>query len=411
MRQALAGMLWSKQYYEYDVRRWLQEHRLAPDDMSAGSGPRNAEWLHLVNADIMSMPDTWEYPWFAAWDLAFHTVALGVVDPDFARAQLRLLLRELYLHPNGQLPAYEWNFSDVNPPVHAWASLFAFGAGRDPGVDEGDLAFLGEAFQKLAMNFSWWVNRKDARGRNVYQGGFLGLDNIGLFDRSAPLPLGGTLEQADGTAWMALYALNMLEMTLELSARDPAYAEMAVKFAQHFFSIAAAMDRVGDHEDELWDEDDGFFYDVLRFPDGRSMRLKVRSMVGLLPLCAVTVIPGHFIERYPAHGARIRALLERQPDLLANLPSPYSRVSAVDGCWRSSTSGSCDGSWPGCSTPPSSCRRTASARCRRPMPSDPSRWTWAVSITRSPTRRPNHRRRCSAATRTGEDRSGSRSTC
>ncbi len=323
MRQALAGMLWSKQYYEYDVRRWLQEHRLAPDDMPAGSGPRNAEWLHLVNADIMSMPDTWEYPWFAAWDLAFHTVALGVVDPDFARAQLRLLLRELYLHPNGQLPAYEWNFSDVNPPVHAWASLFAFGAGRDPGVDEGDLAFLGEAFQKLSLNFSWWVNRKDARGRNVYQGGFLGLDNIGLFDRSAPLPLGGTLEQADGTAWMAFYALNMLEMTLELSARDPLYAEMAVKFAQHFFSIAAAMDRVGDREDELWDEDDGFFYDVLRFPDGRSTRLKVRSMVGLLPLCAVTVIPGHFIERYPAHGARIRALLERQPDLLANLPSPY----------------------------------------------------------------------------------------
>jgi Glycosyl hydrolase family 63 C-terminal domain len=321
LRQALAGMLWSKQYYEYDVRRWLEEHRLVPE--SAAPGTRNAEWLHLVNADILSMPDTWEYPWFAAWDLAFHTVALGLVDPDFAKAQLRLLLRELDLHPNGQLPAYEWNFSDVNPPVHAWACLFAFGAGQGVTRDDGDLEFLAEAFQKLALNFSWWVNRKDARGRNVYQGGFLGLDNIGLFDRSAPLPLGGTLEQADGTAWMAFYALNMLEMTLELSDRDPAFAEMAVKFAQHFFAIAAAMDRVGDQADELWDETDGFFYDVLRFPDGGSTRLRVRSMVGLISVCAVAVVPGTFVQRFPEHAARIRAMLERQPDLLVNLPSPY----------------------------------------------------------------------------------------
>jgi hypothetical protein len=267
------------------------------------------------------MPDKWEYPWYAAWDLAFHTLALSLVDPDFARGQLALMLRDLYLHPSGQIPAYEWNFGDVNPPVHAWATLYVERATAE-GVQPESTEFLKGAFHKLLLNFTWWVNRKDLGGRNVFQGGFLGLDNIGVFDRSRPLPTGGYLEQADGTAWMALFAQNMLEMALEIAASDPSYIDMAVKFIEHFFWIAASMDRVGDHRDELWDEEDGFFHDVMRLPDGGAERLKIRSLVGLLPLCATTVFSAETVERFPEVVARTRAFLERHPEVAANLPDP-----------------------------------------------------------------------------------------
>ncbi len=276
MRQALAGMLWSKQFYNYDVLRWLKQHGLTDRNDLQRSSVRNKQWYHMVNADIISMPDKWEYPWYAAWDLAFHTVTLAMVDPDFAKAQLALMLNERYLHPNGQVPAYEWNFSDVNPPVHAWASLLIYLIEKDIR-GEGDLDFLQDTFHKLMLNFTWWVNRKDPDNRDVFGGGFLGLDNIGVFDRSAPLPTGGQLEQSDGTAWMAFYALSMLQIALELALHDPAYQSMASKFFEHFLWIHSAMDQIGDRADELWDEADGFFYDVLRLPDGRAARLKVRT--------------------------------------------------------------------------------------------------------------------------------------
>ena len=286
-RQALAGMLWSKQYYYFDLDQWLSEHRSHPLMESARHGVRNTEWFHMLNSDVISMPDKWEYPWYAAWDLAFHTISLSLVDFDFAKEQLLLMLRGLYFHPNGQIPAYEWNFSDVNPPVHAWATLFLYKTEQTLG--RADLRFLERSFQGLMLNFNWWVNRKDPAGRNVFAGGFLGLDNIGVFDRSAQLPTGGSLEQADGTAWMAFYCQNMLEMALILAEYDSMYEEIAFKFIQHFLWISYAMDRIGEHHDEMWDEQDGFFYDLLRLPDGQAMRLKVRSMVGLLPLCASTV--------------------------------------------------------------------------------------------------------------------------
>ena len=286
-RQALAGMLWSKQYYHYDLERWLSEHQSHPLLEGARRDVRNTEWFHMLNADVISMPDKWEYPWYAAWDLAFHTVSLALVDFDFAKEQLLLMLRNLYVHPNGQIPAYEWNFSDVNPPVHAWATLYLYRMEKTLG--RADVRFLERSFQGLMLNFNWWVNRKDPQGRNVFAGGFLGLDNIGVFDRSAQLPTGGSLEQADGTAWMAFYCQNMLDMALILSDYDPMYEEVAFKFVQHFMWIAYAMDRVGEHHDEMWDEQDGFFYDLLRLPDGQAQRLKVRSLVGLLPLCASTV--------------------------------------------------------------------------------------------------------------------------
>ena len=285
MRQALAGMLWSKQFYYFDVDLWLQEHQAHP--LRAPTRDlRNMQWFHMLNGDIISMPDKWEYPWYAAWDLAFHCVPLSMVDPTFTRNQIELMLSDVYLHPNGQLPAYEWNFGDVNPPVHAWATLFAYRAA--PHEHGGsDIDFLRNAFKKLLVNFTWWVNRKDPSGRNLFEGGFLGLDNIGVFDRSAPLPTGGQLEQADGTAWMALFSQNMLELAIELATVDPSYEDLALKFVQHFFQIAGAMDRVGQTPDEMWDEEDGFFYDVLRLPDGTATRLRIRSMVGLIPLCAV----------------------------------------------------------------------------------------------------------------------------
>jgi hypothetical protein len=320
MRQALAGMLWTKQFYHYDVGRWLREHRVDPYT-SSRSPIRNARWPHMLNADIVSMPDKWEYPWYAAWDLAFHCLALNMVDPDFARDQLLLMLQGEYLHPNGQIPAYEWNFGDVNPPVHAWAAWYVYADGR-ARTGQGDLKFLSTAFQKLLMNFTWWVNRKDPAGRNVFEGGFLGLDNIGVFDRSATLPTGGHLEQADGTAWMAFYSQCMLQIALELALHDPTYQDTAAKFYEHFLWIAAATDRVGSHQDELWDEHDGFFYDLLRLPDDRAVRLKVRSMVGLLPICASTVFPAEVAERLPRFMERARTFTRRHPDLVTTIVSP-----------------------------------------------------------------------------------------
>jgi hypothetical protein len=314
-RQALAGMLWSKQYYYFDLDRWLQEHRSHPLMESAGRGVRNTEWFHMLNADVISMPDKWEYPWYAAWDLAFHTISLSLVDFDFAKEQLLLMLR--YAHPSGQIPAYEWNFGDVNPPVHAWATLFLYKTERTLG--RADLRFLERSFQGLMLNFSWWVNRKDPAGRNVFAGGFLGLDNIGVFDRSSQLPTGGSLEQADGTAWMAFYCQNMLEIALILTEYDPMYEEIAYKFVEHFTWISYAMDRIGEHQDEMWDEQDGFFYDLLRLPDGKAMRLKVRSLVGLLPLCASTVFDGDAAIRYPKLLEMIALFRKRHPEVVSHV--------------------------------------------------------------------------------------------
>ncbi|HEY3150801.1 MAG TPA: glucosidase [Candidatus Binatia bacterium] len=316
-RQALAGMLWSKQYYYFDLERWLREHRSHPLMESVRHDVRNTDWFHMLNSDVISMPDKWEYPWYASWDLAFHTVALATVDFDFAKEQLLLMLRSLYFHPTGQIPAYEWNFSDVNPPVHAWATLWLYKYERTLG--RTDLRFLERSFQGLMLNFNWWVNRKDPAGRNVFAGGFLGLDNIGVFDRSAQLPTGGTLEQADGTAWMAFYCQNMLEMALILCEFDPMYEEIAFKFVQHFMWIAYAMDRLGERHDEMWDEQDGFFYDLLRLPDGNAMRLKVRSMVGLLPLCASTVFEADFTTRYPKLMEMIALFRKRHPELASHV--------------------------------------------------------------------------------------------
>jgi len=318
MRRALAGMLWGKQHYFFDLDRWLDEHDVHPLRDGGGSNIRNREWFHMVNDDGISMPDAWEYPWYASWDLAFHTVALAMIDVDFAKAQLELMLRELYLHPNGQLPAYEWNFSDVNPPVHAWATLLVYETELEQR-GTGDVRWLRSAFQKLLVNFTWWINRKDPSGRNVFEGGFLGLDNIGVFDRSAPLPTGGRLEQSDGTAWMAFYSQCMLGIALELSRHDPLYEDMVLKFAEHFTFIAAAMDRIGENHDELWDEEDGFFYDVLRLPDGHAERLKVRSIVGLLPLCASTILPTETSLSNPELQARLQRRIDAMPELFATI--------------------------------------------------------------------------------------------
>jgi len=320
MRQALAGMLWSKQCYYFDVDRWLREREAHPLRGSKRRGTRNESWFHMVNHDVVSMPDKWEYPWYAAWDLAFHCIPLAIVDPDFAMHQIDLMLSQEYLHPSGQIPAYEWNFGDVNPPVHAFATLFLHRLESDLG--ELDLPFLEECFARLLVNFTWWVNRKDPTGRNLFEGGFLGLDNIGVFDRSATLPTGGSLEQADGTAWMAMFSQNMLELALALLDHDQRYEQFVLKFVEHFFWIAAAVDPIGEHPDEMWDEEDGFFYDVLRLPDGTGTRIKVRSLVGLLPLCATTVIDDGVIERYPQVAAKVAAFLERNQDLLANIADP-----------------------------------------------------------------------------------------
>ena len=320
MRQALAGMLWSKQCYYFDVDRWLRERHLHPLRSPTRRGSRNESWFHMFNHDVVSMPDKWEYPWYAAWDLAFHCIPLAMVDPDFAKSQIDLMLSREYLHPGGQMPAYEWNFGDVNPPVHAFAALFLQNLEEDLG--QVDLPFLQESFSRLLMNFTWWVNRKDPEGRNVFEGGFLGLHNIGVFDRSAALPTGGRLEQADGTAWMAMFSQNMLELALALLPHDKSYEEFVLKFVERFFWIAAAVDPIGEHPDEMWDEEDGFFYDVLRLPDGTGMRIKVRSLVGLLPICATTVIEADLLDRYPQITEQVATFLERNRDLLANIADP-----------------------------------------------------------------------------------------
>ena len=316
-RQALAGMLWSKQYYALDIERWLNEH--GSDPLAGGSGWRNEDWRHMVADDIISMPDKWEYPWFAAWDLAFHAVALALVDTAFAKQQLDLLLSRRYLHSNGQLPAYEWNFGDVNPPVHAWAAWFVYELEKAI-TGRADRDFLERTFRKLSRNFSWWLNRKDADDRNIFQGGFLGLDNIGVFDRSAPLPGGGRIDQADGTAWMALYCQNMAQMALELAQENRAYLEDARSLFENFCWIAAATNHVGDGGAGLWDEEDGFFYDVMRRPDGSSMQLKVRSIVGLLPLAAVSVVGAQVRGEYPELVQDMTDFLARHPAVRAAMP-------------------------------------------------------------------------------------------
>jgi hypothetical protein len=321
VRQALAGMLWSKQYFGYDVERWLSEHGV---DALDARGVRNGDWFHLVSHDIIAMPDTWEYPWFAAWDLAFHAVVLGLVDVAFAKGQLDLLLSRRFMHPNGQIPAYEWNFGDVNPPVHAWATYLLYELEKVT-TGHGDRAWLETAFHKLARNFTWWVNRKDVDGRNVFQGGFLGLDNIGVFDRSAPLPTGGHLDQADGTAWMALYSQNMLQIALELAAEDRTYLEQALTFFEHFAWIAVAVNRSVGKAESMWDEEDGFFYDLLRLPDGSATRMRVRSMVGLLPLAAATVFSPRVTGRYPELLEEIRAFVDRHPSVASVLTPGWFR--------------------------------------------------------------------------------------
>src|SRR5688572_29252759 len=315
MRQAIAGMLWSKQYYYFDGDRWLKEHHSNPLHAGYHAG-QNSEWFHMVNEDIISMPDKWEYPWYAAWDLAFHTLPLSIVDPDFAKQQMHLMLHGLYIHPNGQIPAYEWNFSDVNPPVHAFATLFLHRT-EQAMRGETDVNFLKSTFNKLMLNFTWWVNRKDRFGKNVFEGGFLGLDNIGVFDRSAALPTGGHLEQADGTAWMALFSQNMLELATEIAAHEPNYDDMVFKFVEHFLYIAAGMNQPGGQG--MWDEEDGFYYDLLRLPDGSATRLKVRSMVGLLPLCATTVLERWQRERVPTAMKSILERIRRIPELAATM--------------------------------------------------------------------------------------------
>ena len=323
-RQALAGMLWSKQFYYYEVEEWLDGDPSGPPPPECRRQGRNSDWPHLHNADVISMPDTWEYPWYAAWDLAFHCIPLAMVDADFAKRQLILMLREWYMHPNGQIPAYEWAFGDVNPPVHAWAAWRVYKI--DKRVNGfADRRFLERVFQKLLLNFTWWVNRKDAEGRNVFQGGFLGLDNIGVFDRSAPLPTGGNLGQADGTAWMGTFCLNMLAIALELARENPAYEDVASKFFEHFLYIADALNNIGGKGVPLWDDEDEFFYDVLHLPDGSFQRLKVRSLVGLMPLLAVETIEPDLLARLPDFGRRMDWFLNHRPDL-ASLVSRWQEA-------------------------------------------------------------------------------------
>ena len=318
-RQAFAGMLWSKQFYHYVIEEWLDGDPAMPEPSQSRRHGRNSKWRHLFNSDIISMPDKWEYPWYAAWDLAFHCIPLAVIDPMFAKEQLILMLREWYMHPNGQIPAYEWAFGDVNPPVHAWAALRVYQIEKKE-TGNSDRRFLARIFQKLLINFTWWVNRKDAGGRNVFEGGFLGLDNIGVFDRSQPMPTGGTLAQSDSTGWMAMYCLNMLAIALELSSEDDSYEDVASKFWEHFVYIADAMNNLGDDNISLWDEDDGFYYDVLLLPNaGHSIPLKVRSMVGLTPLFAVATIEPDLLRKLPDFQRRMRWFLDNRPDLTSQI--------------------------------------------------------------------------------------------
>jgi len=318
MRQSFAGLLWSKQFYHYVVEDWLNGDPTPPKPPAERLKGRNHEWKHLYNADVISMPDKWEYPWYAAWDLAFHCIPLALVDSDFAKEQLVLMLREWYMHPNGQLPAYEWAFGDVNPPVHAWAAWRVYKIDKKRnGV--GDTLFLKRVFQKLLLNFTWWVNRKDADGMNIFQGGFLGLDNIGVFDRSAPLPTGGHIAQSDGTSWMAMYALNLLAIAMELAKEDPSYEDVASKFWEHFLHIARAMNNRGDEAIRLWDDEDGFFYDVLHLPHDKPLPMKVRSMVGLVPLFAVETLEPELLERLSGFKRRMNWFIDNRADLIDNV--------------------------------------------------------------------------------------------
>ena len=322
-RQAIAGMLWSKQFYYYDVPQWLNGDPGQPPPPEDRKHGRNSDWLHLNGADIISMPDKWEYPWFAAWDLAFHTIPMAMVDPGFAKDQLVLLTREWYMHPNGQLPAYEWAFGDVNPPVHGWAAWRVYKIDQKMNGGTGDIDFLERVFHKLLLNFTWWVNRKDAEGHNIFQGGFLGLDNIGVFDRSAPLPTGGHIEQADGTSWMAMYSLNLMRIALELAASRPIYQDMATKFFEHFMYIAGAMANIGGQGINLWDSEDEFFYDALRLPRGDCIPLRVRSMVGLIPLFAVETLEPELLDKLPRFKKHMEWFLDHRPDL-ASLVSRWN---------------------------------------------------------------------------------------
>lgn len=320
-RQALAGMLWNKQFYYYDIPQWLNGDPAQPPPPKERLHGRNSKWMHLNNADILSMPDKWEYPWFAAWDLAFHCIPIALIDPEFAKNQLKLLTREWYMHPNGQLPAYEWNFSDVNPPVHAWATWRVYKIDKKRNCGKGDIAFLESVFHKLLLNFTWWVNREDEHGLNIFQGGFLGLDNIGVFNRSSGAPIDGHIEQADGTSWMAMFSLNLLQIALELSVYNPVYQDLATKFLEHFLYIAGAMKNIGGEGVDLWDDDDEFFFDVLHTSKGCT-KLKVRSMVGLIPLFAVEVIGPEIIKKCPEFAKRMEWFLKYRPDL-SNLVSHW----------------------------------------------------------------------------------------
>jgi len=321
MRQSLAGLLWSKQFYHYIVKEWLEGDPGEPPPPAQHKQGRNHDWAHLYNSDVVSMPDKWEYPWYAAWDLAFHCVPLALMDSEFAKDQLTLMVREWYMHPNGQLPAYEWALADVNPPVHAWAAWRVYKIEQKRRGGKGDRAFLERIFHKLLLNFTWWVNRKDAEGRNVFQGGFLGLDNIGIFDRSAPLPEGDHIEQADGTGWMAMYSLNLLAIAMELARQDPAYEDVASKFWEHFLYIAHAMNHMGGDGDSLWSEEDGFFYDVLYTPAMGHVPIKIRSMVGLIPLFAVETLEPALVNRLPGFKRRLEWFIEHRPDLAGNVAS------------------------------------------------------------------------------------------
>jgi len=317
MRQGFAGMLWSKQFYHYVVKDWLRGDSGSPRPPQERRKGRNHQWTHLYNADVISMPDKWEYPWYAAWDLAFHCIPLALVDSDFAKEQLTLILREWYMHPNGQIPAYEWALGDVNPPVHAWAAWRVYKIDKKrTGI--GDREFLKRIFHKLMLNFTWWVNRKDAEGMNIFQGGFLGLDNIGVFDRGAPLPTGGYIEQSDGTSWMAMYTLNLLAIALELATEESCYEDLASKFWEHFIYIAHAMSHRGHHSIGLWNEQDGFFYDVLKLPDGTEFPMKIRSMVGLIPLFAVETLEPEVLDRLPDFKRRLEWFIDNRPDLTEN---------------------------------------------------------------------------------------------
>ncbi|MBE9169654.1 glucosidase [Pleurocapsales cyanobacterium LEGE 06147] len=323
-RQAFAGMLWSKQYYHYILEDWLKGDPATLKPPQERKYGRNHQWVHLHTDDILSMPDKWEYPWFAAWDLAFHAIPLATIDPDFAKRQLDLMTREWYMHPNGQIPAYEWAFGDVNPPVHAWATWRVYKIEQEI-YGRRDRQFLERVFQKLLLNFTWWVNRKDTEGKNIFEGGFLGLDNIGVFDRSAPLPTGGHLEQADGTSWMGMYCLNLLQIALELAQENPVYEDIATKFFEHFLYIADAMNHIGGDGTQLWDAEDGFFYDVLNLPNGEHIRLKVRSMVGLIPLFAITPLEPAVLDKLPNFKKRLEWFIRHRPDLKRNVACMETR--------------------------------------------------------------------------------------